>query len=89
MQLSSVNPRAKALKRLLIGSAEDCELDAQGRVLIPATQRVFAGLTKRVVLVGQGQRFELWDEQTWQNLQAELLEKNYGELSAELESIVY
>lgn len=65
IQLSSTNTRARALKRLLLGHAEECGLDASGRILLPAPLREFANLEKQVVLVGQGNKFEIWNEQAW------------------------
>ena len=65
MTLSSFKPEIRALQRLLVGYAEDVEMDAAGRVLVPPPLREFAGLDKRIVLVGQGNRFELWDEARW------------------------
>jgi hypothetical protein len=46
----------------LIGHAEECGVDSGGRILLPAPLREFAGLDKRVVLVGQGNKFEVWNE---------------------------
>ncbi len=66
MQLSAFNPRIRALQRFLVGHAEDVTMDAAGRVLISATLREYAKLDKRVMLVGQGNKFELWDEARWQ-----------------------
>jgi MraZ protein len=63
--LSNINPQARMLQRLLIGHATDLELDANGRVLIPALLREYAKLEKKVVLVGQGNKIELWAEQEW------------------------
>jgi MraZ protein len=65
MSLSSFNPRTRDLQRLLVGNASDVELDGAGRILVPAPLRKFAGLEKDVTLVGQGARFELWDEAKW------------------------
>jgi MraZ protein len=65
IKLSSVNPRARALKRLLLGHAEECALDASGRILLSAPLRAFAHLDKRVALVGQGNKFEIWNELAW------------------------
>ena len=65
--LSSTNPRARTLKRLLLGHAEDCRMDANGRILLPAPLREFASLDKQVVLVGQGNKFELWNESAWRD----------------------
>jgi MraZ protein len=65
MSLSSFNARTRDLQQLLVGNASDVELDGAGRILIPGPLRKFAGLDKDVALVGQGTRFELWDEAKW------------------------
>lgn len=65
VELSSFNKRAQSLKRLLIGYASDCEIDSAGRLRIAAPLIEFAGLTKQVVLIGQGNKFELWDDALW------------------------
>lgn len=64
--LSSFNAQSRSLQRLLVGNAADLELDATGRILLPPMLREFAGLDKSVVLVGQGTKFELWNESSWQ-----------------------
>lgn len=66
MALSSFNARIRSLQRLLVGHADDVEVDSAGRILVPPALRRYASLDKRVVLVGQGQKFELWDEAQWQ-----------------------
>ncbi len=89
-KLSSLDKRVKRLQRLLIGHATECELDAQGRVLIAEPLRNFAGLEKRVVLVGQGNKFEIWDEDTWNRSRDEwLAEENMDDLSPELSSLCF
>lgn len=65
MALPSFNRQARSLQRLLVGYAEDVEMDSVGRILISNPLREFAGLDKRVMLVGQGRKFELWDEEKW------------------------
>ena len=65
MSLSSFNPRTRDLQRLLVGNASDVEMDGAGRILVPAPLRKFAVLEKDVALIGQGCRFELWDEVKW------------------------
>ncbi len=91
IQLSSTNRQARGLKRLLLGHAEECALDGQGRILIPAPLREFAHLDKQVVLVGQGNKFELWDEPTWHQLRDQwLAETGYdSELPAAVESLSF
>jgi MraZ protein len=68
--LSSFNAQTRSLQRLLIGNASDVEMDGAGRILVPPPLRQFANLSKDVVLVGQGSKFELWDDEKW-NLQIE------------------
>ncbi len=52
--------------RLITGNSfSDCELDAQGRVLLPATLRVKAGMDKAIRFVGMGQYLEIWDEERY------------------------
>ena len=65
MGLSSFNARTRDFQRLLVGNASDVEMDAAGRILLPGPLRKFAALDKDVALVGQGARFELWDEGKW------------------------
>jgi MraZ protein len=64
--LPSFNPTARRIQRLLIGHATDVELDGNGRLILPATLREYAGLDKKAVLLGQGKKFEIWSEATWQ-----------------------
>jgi len=66
MKLSNMNRRSRNVQRLLLGHASECELDNQGRIRIAAPLREYAGLEKKVVLVGQLNKFELWDADTWQ-----------------------
>jgi MraZ protein len=64
-ELPSFNKSARKLQRLYIGHAHEVEMDGQGRILLPPELRRFAGLDRRITLVGQGKKFELWDEETW------------------------
>ncbi len=91
IQLSSTNPRARALKRLLLGHAEECALDANGRILLSAPLREFAHLEKRVVLVGQGNKFEIWNEQAWHDWRDALLAGGVdrGEPLPELDALAF
>ena len=63
-RLSSMNPAERRVQRLLLGHASECQMDGAGRLLIAGTLRQHAGLNKEVMLVGQFNKFELWDEQT-------------------------
>ena len=74
VSLPSLNKQARLLQRLLIGYATECEIDSQGRVLLPDMLREFAGLNKKNVLIGKGKKFEIWDEDTWNESQGEWVE---------------
>lgn len=63
--LSNTNPVHQSVKRLLLGHAAECELDKNGRVLLPAVLREHAGLSKRILLAGLGKTFQIWDEDSW------------------------
>jgi MraZ protein len=65
-RLPSFNVAARRIQRLLIGHATDVELDGNGRVLLPPLLRDYAHLDKRIVMIGQGNKFEIWDEILWQ-----------------------
>ncbi len=62
MGLSTFNPGHRSLQRKLVGSASAVEPDGNGRIQLPQTLRQVAGLEKRVVLLGIGNRFEIWNE---------------------------
>jgi MraZ protein len=63
--LPSFNPEARRIQRLLIGHASDLEIDSNGRILLPALLRDYARLEKKMMLIGQGKKFEIWDEAQW------------------------
>ncbi len=85
LKMSALDPRIRALQRRLIGYAEEVEMDAAGRVLISSALRSYATLDKRVMLIGQGNKFELWDEAKWTAQQEVALSFGLGELPKELE----
>ncbi|HPE80326.1 MAG: division/cell wall cluster transcriptional repressor MraZ [Sedimenticolaceae bacterium] len=63
--LPAIDARSQAMKRLMLGHASEVELDGQGRILIANELRTYAGLEKRVSLVGQVNKLEIWDEESW------------------------
>ncbi len=89
--LPSFNKATRRIKRLLIGHAADADMDSHGRVLLPPPLREHAELDKRIVLVGQSNKFEIWSEEKWQQNRDEWLEaernKKESELPEELKSI--
>ena len=65
MSLPSLDATSRWLQRLMVGHATDLLLDGHGRVLLPPELREFAKLGRHGMLIGQGNRFELWDEVRW------------------------
>lgn len=63
--LPALKPAVKRFQRLMLGYATEIELDSNGRMLLPAPLREYAQLEKKLVLVGQGNKFELWSEPLW------------------------
>jgi len=63
--LSNTNPVHQSIKRLLLGHACECELDKNGRVLLPAVLREHAELDKHLMLAGMGNTFQIWNESKW------------------------
>lgn len=63
--LPSFNKVSQRVKRILIGYATPLEIDTSGRVLVPPTLREYANLDKKMMLVGQGKKLELWSEESW------------------------
>jgi len=89
-RLSSFQKQTRRLQRLLIGHATECEMDANGRILLSQPLREFAGLDKAVVLIGQSNKFEIWSESTWTERRKEWIEgdgEDEGDLPADLESL--
>lgn len=90
MKLPSFNRETRNLQRLLVGHATEVEMDAQGRVLLPPALRDFAKLDKHTVLIGQGNKFELWDEERWNSQRDDWLsEVDLGRINlpADLETL--
>jgi len=89
--LPTLNAQTRKLKRMLIGHADDCDMDSNGRILLPAPLREFAMLQKKAVLVGQGDKFEIWDEQHWAAHRDAILDEELDEaaLPVELESLSF
>ncbi len=87
--LPSFHPMTRRIQRLLIGHATDVDMDTNGRVLVPPLLRDYAGLEKRCILLGQGKKFELWDENRWSQRRDDYLQEasKSGEIPVELQSL--
>ena len=89
-ELPSLREETRRLQRLLIGNAVDLELDGSGRFLVPPRLREYAKLEKRAMLVGQLNKFQLWDEDAWNAVSAADLAaiKEPGGLPDELRDLI-
>ena len=79
--LPLTNKNARTFSRFFVAGATSCELDKQGRILVPATLREFAGLEKDVVLTGNINRIEIWSKEKWNE------NSNYDDMDAIAESM--
>jgi MraZ protein len=71
--LNPLSPQARDLKRHLYGNAVTMELDSAGRINLPPGFLEHAGITKDVVVVGAGEYLELWDRESWQTYETDLI----------------
>ena len=64
-KISNMNPRARRMQRMLLGNATEYQLDKNGRILLAPSLRAHADLGKKIMLVGLMNKFEIWDEERW------------------------
>lgn len=88
-KLPTLNKMAGKLRRFLIGNATECELDAQGRFLLPEKLREFANLDKKIILIGQLNKFEIWNELAWQAKEQQWMNEEDREGLDEIGSISF
>ena len=81
MALPTLNPTSRRLQRLMVGHATEIEMDSNGRILIPKELRGFAKLTKQAMLVGQGNKFEIWNYNDWNTGREKWLSTKEADLS--------
>ena len=89
MALPNFNASHRSLQRRLVGSATVVEPDGNGRILLPPSLRQVAGLEKRVIFLGLGNRFEIWDEDTLNSQRAEEISNLDAQASTEMASLVF
>ncbi len=85
--LPSLDKGVRRLKRMLLGHATDCQMDSHSRILLPVKLRDFASLSKNTVIVGQGNKLELWDEKIWDDVRDKFLEEVDAMQTAALENL--
>ena len=89
-ELSDFDKQSRRAKQMMRGYANDCQLDTQGRILIPQELRDYAQLHKQAVILGQGNKFEIWNQSSWEQQRDQWLsqvDKEDGEPSEALKSL--
>jgi len=85
--LSDFDKQSRRTKQMMRGYANDCQLDSQGRILIPKELRGYAELSRQVVILGQGNKFEIWDEKSWEKQRDDWLESMSNESTSSSDSL--
>jgi len=88
MALPNMDRKARLVQRLLLGHASEMEMDSNGRVLLPPLLREHAKLEKEAILLGQGNKFELWSKSAWDASRPNMLDMaSVGDVSESLASL--
>jgi len=82
-ELPTIDKASRQFKRFFTAGAAECEFDRQGRILIPAALRKYAGIGKDVVLAGMDTRIELWSQERWEEV-SNISDENMDEIAAHL-----
>lgn len=69
--LPLTNKNARDFVRFFLSGAVECEIDKQGRFLVPANLRTYASIEKEIVIIGVGTRLEIWNKSSWANYSSE------------------
>ncbi len=76
------DPRQRRLvERRFFGQGFECELDAQGRIVVPAKFRQYAGLNGEATIIGARDRFEIWNPETWEGYLSATQEEDLSDLA--------
>lgn len=88
--LSDFDRQSRRAKQMMRGYATDCQIDAHGRILIPAELRDYAQISKQAVILGQGNKFEIWNKASWEEQREHWLSQvgdEQGEPAGALQSL--
>jgi len=81
-QLNDFDEENRIFRRRFLGGVSEVELDSAGRLLLPPTLKEYAGLQKDIMLVGQGNKIEIWDSGKYKQLFEDFSPENYSQLAS-------
>jgi MraZ protein len=84
--LSIATANTRAFSRLMLAGAMDCEIDKQGRIILPGYLKEFARISKRLIFAGLYNRIEIWSEELW-NAYKQQTEKESNAIAEQLGSL--
>ena len=87
MALPSLDKPSRMLQRLMVGHASELVLDSHNRILVPIELREYSGIKKSAMFIGQGQRFEIWNYQLWNQSRDSWLKKRDLTLTEQMRDI--
>ena len=73
--LSDFDRQSRRAKQMMRGYASDCQMDGQGRILLTPELREYASISRQSVILGQGNKFEVWDQANWESQRDQWLEQ--------------
>ncbi len=85
-QLSFTKSDARSFSRIFFSGACEVELDKQGRILLPANLRLYAGLDKDIYIIGVMSRVEIWDKEKWLSY-SEATAAAYGDIAERINDL--
>lgn len=89
MKLAGMDPRASTMQQLLVGHADEIDMDSAGRILVSPTLRRMSGIERDVIMFGQGDFFKLWRPESWDKQFADFGQPDPDTLPADLQALVF
>ncbi len=86
-ELSDFDKQSRRTKQMMRGYATDCQLDSHGRILIPAELRNYAQLDRQATILGQGNKFEIWNRENWDEQRDNWLSDEKGSSTGALQTL--
>lgn len=85
--LPSTNKNARWYQRMVLSKAAECEMDGQGRILIPSSLTSLAELKKECLIIGMANHLEIWSKERWENVEQEQMDQ-FEEVAEQLSDIM-